>query len=105
LHLGPSGAVATDEEIAQSMDEVLIQGVSLVGSLLILSAFVAAQVRRMQPADRAYLVLNLIGSGLLAGVAIVERQWGFLLLEGVWALVSGWSLVQLWRGKRPGAGG
>ena len=85
------------------MDEVLIQAVSLFGSLLILSAFIAAQLRRMQPADRAYIVLNLVGSGLLAVVAIIERQWGFLLLEGVWALVSGWSLVQLWRGKLPGA--
>lgn len=84
---------------------MLIQGVSLVGSLLILSAFVAAQLRRMQPADRAYLVLNLVGSGLLAGVAMVERQWGFLLLEGVWALVSGWSLVRLLRGQPPGAAG
>lgn len=87
------------------MDEVLIQAVSLFGSLLILSAFIAAQLRRMQPADRAYIVLNLGGSGLLAVVAIVERQWGFLLLEGVWALVSGWSLVQLLRGKSPGAVG
>jgi hypothetical protein len=85
------------------MDEVLIQGVSLFGSLLILSAFIAAQLRRMQPSDRNYVLLNLVGSGLLAGVAIVERQWGFLLLEGVWALVSGWSLVRLWRGQPPDA--
>ena len=87
------------------MDEVLIQAVSLFGSLLILSAFIAAQLRRMHTSDRAYIVLNLVGSGLLAVVAIVERQWGFLLLEGVWALVSGWSLVQLLRGKSPGAVG
>jgi hypothetical protein len=87
------------------MDEVLIQAVSLFGSLLILSAFIAAQLRRMHTSDRAYVLLNLVGSGLLAGVASVERQWGFLLLEGVWALVSGWSLVQLWRGKPPGAVG
>jgi hypothetical protein len=85
------------------MDEVLIQAVSLFGSLLILSAFIAAQLRRMHTSDRAYVLLNLVGSGLLAAVAIVERQWGFLLLEGVWALVSAWSLVQLLRGRPPGA--
>jgi hypothetical protein len=86
-----------------AMDEVLTQAVSLFGSLLILSAFIAAQLRRLSPADRAYIVLNLLGSGLLAAIALLERQWGFLLLEGVWALVSGWSLLQLWRGKSPGA--
>ena len=93
----------TEQERTQLMDEVLIQAVSLFGSLLILSAFIAAQLRRMHTSDRAYVLLNLVGSGLLAGVAILERQWGFLLLEGVWALVSAWSLVQLLRGKPPGA--
>jgi hypothetical protein len=54
-----------------------------------------AQLRKLKTSDRSYVLLNLLGSGLLALVAILEQQWGFLLLEGVWAVVSLWSLIQM----------
>ncbi len=73
------------------------QLVQIVGALLILSAFAAAQFGAMDPHSRVYLVLNLVGSVVLAVLAWEERQWGFLLLEVVWAGVSLWGLVQLWR--------
>jgi hypothetical protein len=46
-------------------------------------------------------VLNLVGSTILAVLAWYEEQLGFLLLEGVWALVSAWSLWQVRRGQQP----
>lgn len=52
----------------------------------------------MDPRSRVYLVLNLVGSAVLAVLAWEERQWGFLLLESVWAAVSLWGLAQLRRG-------
>ena len=86
------------------MRDVAIQTVQILGSLLVLTAFVAGQLRRMEPSDLAYVLLNLVGSAILAIVALIEQQWGFLLLEGVWALVSLWSTLQLIRGKRLGTG-
>ncbi len=80
------------------MDQI----VQIVGALLILAAFAALQFGRMRADSGTYLVLNLVGSVVLAALALVEEQWGFLLLETVWAIVSGWSLAQLLRG-RPGA--
>ena len=72
----------------------MIQIVSLVGSLLILAAYVAGQRGLMRPEQRTYVVLNFVGSVILTYVAIAEEQWGFLLLEGVWALVSGYTLLR-----------
>jgi len=64
------------------------QLVQVIGSLLVLSAFSAAQVGRLAQKSVGYLSLNLVGSGVLAVEAVLVRQWGFLLLEGVWAVVS-----------------
>jgi hypothetical protein len=69
------------------------QLVQILGSLLVLTAFAAAQRGALSPDSRAYLALNLVGSAVLAVLAAHERQWGFLLLEAVWALVSAWSLI------------
>ncbi|MFN8074129.1 MAG: hypothetical protein U0Q15_01770 [Kineosporiaceae bacterium] len=71
--------------------------VQLAGSAMVLAPFVLAQLGRLRPDNRAYLGLNLAGSGVLAVQAATGAQWGFLLLEGVWALVSLRSLVALAR--------
>jgi hypothetical protein len=80
------------------------QVVQIVGAMLILVAYAAAQFGAMDQHSRAYLVLNLVGSVVLAGLAWHERLWGFLLLEVVWSAVSAWGLLQLVRG-RPLSGG
>ena len=79
------------------------QAIQIVGALLILVAFAAAQAGRMVPHSRLYLVLNLLGSVILTFLAAVESQYGFLLLEAVWALVSAWGLAQVMRGRAPTA--
>jgi hypothetical protein len=77
--------------------------VQVGGSLLILAAFVAAQVGRMETQSWSYLLLNAVGSTVLAIDAYLEEQWGFLLLETVWAIVSWWSIARKLRGREPTA--
>lgn len=69
------------------------QLIQIIGALLILAAFAAVQFNRMSPNSRVYLALNLAGSAILAVLAVVAAQWGFVLLEGVWAIVSAWGLL------------
>jgi hypothetical protein len=70
----------------------MAQAIQIIGALIILGAFAASQLGEMPTDSRLYLLLNLIGSIILCILAVVEGQLGFILLEGVWAAVSGWSL-------------
>ena len=76
------------------------QLVQVLGSLLVLAAFAASQRGVLSTTSRPYLLLNLAGSAILGTLALLGQQWGFLLLEGSWAVVSAFSL----RATRPGPG-
>jgi hypothetical protein len=70
------------------------QAVQVFGSLLVLAAFVAAQLGATSTKSQIYLTLNLAGSIVLAIIAATELQLGFLLLEACWAGVSAWELIR-----------
>ena len=78
------------------------QLVQVLGSLLILAAYVAAQRGSLPTGSRRYLFLNLVGATVLAVLAAHERQLGFLLLEFVWALVAAQALLSRRAGRASG---
>ena len=65
----------------------------ILGALLILAPFAGQQLGSLRPDSAAYLSLNLLGSGLLAVLALIGEQWGFVLLEGCWAMLTLRSLI------------
>ena len=75
------------------MFEQLLQ---LAGAILVLAGFTLAQMRVLDPQSLTYLLLNAVGAAILATLAFVGEQWGFLLLEGVWTIVSVAGLVARW---------
>ena len=71
------------------MSEQLLQQVaSLVGAACILAAYALLQAGRLDRESRLFNALNFVGSSILAWIAIVDRRWGFIVLEVVWALIS-----------------
>ncbi len=76
------------------MNEVL----QIIGAVMVLGGFALAQFRVLTQQSYPYLLLNVVGSGILAFLAAIGQQWGFLLLEGGWALVALWGLFLRIRG-------
>jgi hypothetical protein len=64
------------------------QLISLVGAAMILGAYAALQQKRLGLQHRLYHALNFVGSGLLTVSAVRDLNWGFIVLEGSWALLS-----------------
>ena len=59
-----------------------------IGALLCLIPFGAVQLKRMQPESIPYQLMNLAGSAALTTSAILELQFGFIVLESTWAIFS-----------------
>ena len=75
----------------------MTQIISVFGAILILAAYLGVQVKVLPAGKLLFSLLNLVGSGALTYVAIVEEQVGFILLEGAWAAISLAVLVRILR--------
>lgn len=64
-----------------------------IGAILCLIAFGLSQLTTWPVASYRYLVFNLVGGTMLSVSAAITHQWGFVLLEGVWALVAAWGIT------------
>jgi hypothetical protein len=71
----------------------------IAGALLILIPFALSQFRGLDRHGAPYLLLNLGGSAILTVLAAMHQQWGFLVLQLVWAGVALWGLIALSRPK------
>ncbi|MEY4504485.1 MAG: hypothetical protein RL154_779 [Pseudomonadota bacterium] len=70
----------------------LIQVISLLGAMLCLIPFAAVQLNKLKSDDYSYIIMNFFGGSILATVAVIQIEYGFILMECVWATVSFYSL-------------
>ena len=64
---------------------MLLQVMSVVGALMVLTAYGLNQGGVWRELHAGYLTLNIVGSLMLGAVAIADQRAGFILLEFAWA--------------------
>jgi hypothetical protein len=77
------------------------QIVQIFGALLVLAGFLLSQRNLLDARSYPYLLLNLVGAGILVVLAYGQGRWGFVLLEGAWTVVALAGLGMRLLGKEP----
>jgi hypothetical protein len=68
--------------------------IGTVGVTLLLAAFLLSLLGRLQKTSLAYILMNFIGASVACLASVLIDYPPFIILEGVWALVSLAALVR-----------
>ena len=72
----------------------------VIGVLMMLFAYAAAQLHRLDPTKAPSLILNLVGSSLVLASLFQKFNLAAALMEGAWALVALFGLVRIILARR-----
>ncbi len=72
---------------------MFIRLVSLTGALVVLVAYAANQMGKLDQRGYGYLLLNLVGGAILTVFAVRAGDPGLILMEGSWVVISLGGLV------------
>ena len=64
------------------------QFLSLIGAALVLTAYFGSQSKKISEVSLFYYALNFFGSGILAVLSWRMKQYGFVLINGAWVLIT-----------------
>ena len=79
----------------------LVDWIGSSGVFLILLAYFLNVTSRLESKNLLFILLNLIGATLAGLASYLINYLPFVILEGVWALVSGYALFK-YLSKVPG---
>ena len=77
------------------------QVIAVAASFLILAAYAGLQRGLIDRTHPAYNWMNFLGALVLAVIAFRAQQWGFVLLEGAWTVISVPPLIRPWPSQPP----
>ena len=76
-----------------------INWIGFIGVFLILLAYILNVLGKLKSKDLTFILLNLIGASLACLASILMDYLPFIILEGVWTLVSLIALINYLRIK------
>lgn len=76
-----------------------IDWIGFVGVFLILLAYILNVFEKLNQNSLAFILLNLCGASLACLASILMNYLPFIILEGVWAIVSLITLIQKYKSK------
>ena len=71
-----------------------IDWIGFIGVFQILLAYILNVLEKLKKEDLSFILLNLIGAAMACLASILMNYMPFIILEGVWALVSFISLMR-----------
>ena len=71
-----------------------IDWIGFIGVFQILLAYILNVIGKINSADLSFILLNFIGASMACVASILMEYIPFIILEGVWALVSLISLIK-----------
>ena len=75
-----------------------IDWIGSIGVFQILLAYILNITGKLKNKDLSFILLNLVGAGMACLASILMNYLPFIILEGVWTIVS---LISLIKYKRP----
>lgn len=79
------------------MEMNIIDWVGFIGVFQILLAYILNVAGTIKSKDLLFILLNLIGAGMACLASVLMNYIPFIILEGVWTLVS---FISLWSYKK-----
>lgn len=71
-----------------------IDWIGFIGVFQILLAYALNVAGKLDKNDLTFIMLNLIGAGMACLASVLMKYLPFIILEGVWAIVSLYSLMK-----------
>jgi hypothetical protein len=76
-----------------------IDWIGFIGVFQILLAYTLNVMGRLPREGLAFILFNIVGAGMACLASILMEYFPFIILEGVWTLVSLFSLIKYKRNK------
>jgi hypothetical protein len=79
----------------------IIDWIGSLGVFQILLAYFLNVIGKISTTHLTFILLNLIGAIMACLASILLNYWPFIILEGIWALVSLIILLNHYKSKKP----